>query len=81
MEVITAKEARANGTDFDYEEYINRKIKEGFNRIRIYSKVNHHSIILDAYLPTNYVKNRIKTAFEEQGFEVEETGFGFKIKW
>lgn len=80
MEVITAKEARANCT-FDYEEYINRKIEEGFNQIRIYSKVNHHSIFLDAYLPTNYVKNRIKTAFEEQGFEVEETFFGFRIKW
>ena len=79
---ITADEARKM-TNFEFEEneYVNKKIEEGLMRIEQWAQHGWREVNLDIWRKDSRIINKIRTYFEELGYDVEPSLFALKIKW
>ena len=78
---ITAAEARGLIADVNWDDFVNNKIKDCNEQIRMYAKYGYHETRVDLWTKEQYVWDKVMQHFQDNGFEVRREWCGFVFKW
>ena len=78
---ITAAEARGLIADVNWDDFVNNKIKDCNEQIRMYAKYGYHETRVDLWTKEQYVWDKVMQHFRDNGFEVRREWCGLVFKW
>ena len=78
---ITAAEARGLIADVNWDDFVNNKIKDCNEQIRMYAKYGYHETRVDLWTKEQYVWDKVMQHFRNNGFEVRRKWCGLVFKW
>ena len=78
---ITAVEARGLIVGMNWDDFVNSKIKDCNEQIRMYAKYGYHETRVDLWTKEQYVWDKVMQHFRDNGFEVKREWCGLVFKW
>ena len=78
---ITAAEARGLIANVNWDDFVNNKIKDCNEQIRMYAKYGYHETRVYLWTKEQYVWDKVMQHFRDNGFEVRREWCGLVFKW
>lgn len=78
---ISAAEARGLIAGVCWDDFVNNKIKQCNEKIRMSAKYGYHETRVELWTKEQYVWDKIVEHFELKGFEVKREWCGIVLKW